>query len=363
MKDHRRSSGPRWPSHCEGEEHNAGDWVKGLQSDRLEGEAVWPPCVRNTLSVPPKLGETPPHRHIFRGSDAIFGEQFSGNGCACPGFKDEYYWQPLSCNIRPWRAVDFCDALGQRVLMLVGDSTIYQLFYRLNNALYSELSNRTCARQVLFGESGTLVGRAMGRLNYGSRWAPLVRAAQPDILLVATGGHIFGSEPFRDVIHEFLAELNRNFPHLPLIWKASAPWGCRRELLTSPPDAKFFAHHAPPLYQHTESFERDGFVRTLLGSRAHWMDFQPLWLRTDAHPGVWHSQRNWTRDQPQKVLTTPGKKHTRLYSRQQADGFAYGGPAGPGRDCYHQCFPGPIHYLLRVLLQILIVELPDPRAT
>ena len=43
-----------------------------------------------------------------------------------PGKREKYEWIPHHCVLHPWNATWFCELLGPRVLLLVGDSTMQQ---------------------------------------------------------------------------------------------------------------------------------------------------------------------------------------------------------------------------------------------
>ena len=61
-----------------------------------------------------------------------------GNACACDPARREQLsllWEPSGCKLREFSAEAFCTALGDRTLLLVGDSTMQQLASVLMNGL------------------------------------------------------------------------------------------------------------------------------------------------------------------------------------------------------------------------------------
>ena len=61
-----------------------------------------------------------------------------GNACACDPARREQLsllWEPSGCRLRDFSAAAFCAALGDRTLLLVGDSTMQQLASVLMNGL------------------------------------------------------------------------------------------------------------------------------------------------------------------------------------------------------------------------------------
>jgi hypothetical protein len=333
---------------CRGAEFGVGAWV--AEDEAPPEPQWWPDCDRRLGGAPPLDASDPVRKFVHRGRCKPLPEGNSGNGCLrCDGFRDRYVWQPSLCALRPWSAAGFCGALGARTLLMIGDSTVLQLFLRLNNVLAAgPRANCTCAGRLFFGASGTLEGRAMGRFGYGTAWPRLVDAVRPDILLVGVGAHIYGAHTYRAVVTSFDRELRRRYPSLTVLWRANAPFGCSHTgaPLAALPDARFWATHAPPLYNHLEAWERDGFARVLLGARVVWLEFRPLWLRADAHPGVWSGNRTEWAVAPQAVRD----------SRAVTDGFSFHEPRrGAAGDCFHQCLNArPIHYLILLLHETLL---------
>lgn len=52
--------------------------------------------------------------------------KISDHGCHCQHASSisSYYWEPDNCLLNPWDAVLFCNLLGQRNILLIGDSTM-----------------------------------------------------------------------------------------------------------------------------------------------------------------------------------------------------------------------------------------------
>jgi hypothetical protein len=40
---------------------------------------------------------------------------------------DPFVWQPQQCKLLEWEAADFCSNLGQRTILMIGDSTMAQM--------------------------------------------------------------------------------------------------------------------------------------------------------------------------------------------------------------------------------------------
>ena len=72
-----------------------------------------------------------------------------GNACACDPARREQLsllWEPSGCRLREFSAEAFCTALGDRTLLLVGDSTMQQLASVLMNELAWEEAQARLSR-------------------------------------------------------------------------------------------------------------------------------------------------------------------------------------------------------------------------
>ena len=75
-----------------------------------------------------------------------------------------------SCLFAPWSANAFCGALGDRTMMLLGDSTMGQFASTLVNMLVVAGGGGACAHQLKFEVSDTLTGQMLGGWNRGKSW-------------------------------------------------------------------------------------------------------------------------------------------------------------------------------------------------
>jgi len=82
------------------------------------------------VHFPPGEDVLPEHHHFwnhqFTAGRSDFLVHVGGNGCSCKGWVDRYFWEPARCSLATWNASQFCDALGGRTILFVGDSTMQQ---------------------------------------------------------------------------------------------------------------------------------------------------------------------------------------------------------------------------------------------
>ena len=71
---------------------------------------------------------------LYSGSTDGYYAQSGGHACKCAHARnsenrkyiDGYIWQPNSCRLAEWDAKLFCELLGDRTILLSGDSTMQQ---------------------------------------------------------------------------------------------------------------------------------------------------------------------------------------------------------------------------------------------
>ena len=71
-----------------------------------------------------------------------------------------YKWQTSTCELPNWNATKFCQALGSKKVLIIGDSTSYQIAMTLNTMIaqtnFSDRSLHRCERQIHFQWSDRL---------------------------------------------------------------------------------------------------------------------------------------------------------------------------------------------------------------
>ena len=279
-------------------------------------------------------------------------------------------WQPRHCRMPAFGVARFCSALGSRLLLLVGDSTMFQLAFTLDALLRAS----TCADQVEYAASDTLLHGCLGHFGRGGHWGHIVRTARrwPDVVVLNANAHVYdpsrhctvGRPPscfadthyertsaggggcvhpskaldafrlvLRDVLntsaalHEHAKQHGKPLPRF--IWRSAHPAhpDCARRSRNGTSGPRRFEGYTPETPYNWAQFPRmdemaaDAFARS--GGRVSMMDTSLLYARHDAH---------MMRDD------------------------------SPTLDCLHYCTPGPLDESARVL-QLMLINDQQPSAT
>ena len=247
------------------------------------------------------------------------------------GYHDDFVWQAEG--LATFNATTTCALLGNRTVLMIGDSTMGQTAATLMNRLREPGGG--CEGQILFRLSDTLVMQDLGReslpailqqqrrqlMNRGVHWSKAVNTTDPDIVVFGLGPHIYGETRWRDAFESVVEGLRA---HQDLVWreqqhmvhivyKTNQPGGCSNTIAPLPPDeaARTFSKYR---YNHAEFYGRDRYAIArlhLLGVPV--MDLRMLYSRTDSHPG--------------------------------------------GKDCLHLCTPGPLDVSADLFQDMLVNEL------
>lgn len=271
----------------------------------------------------------------------------------------DYSWIPSNCSLKLWDEKKFCDKLGSKKVLLVGDSTMSQTHTTIQSMLFysDQFSNATrkleCMRQISFGMSDYLVN-----VTRGERGSTLLGHAQSrhfdfDILVFSYGYHAHEveapgdkSKPIEDEsysnhftvrLREALQEIRRGrmAAHgLPLsvVYKTEnmAHSGC--DHFKAPDNALLNRERLERLssagvgkkYHWSDEFHlEDRLIKFARENDVFIMRQTPLYARPDGHIPLWFhnlrtGQNNW--------------------------------------DCMHYCIPGPLNIFGRLLLHFLSVS-------
>lgn len=267
-----------------------------------------------------------------RQESSLLLQDSGGNGCACSPDRlaaiQRWQWVSEGCDLAEWDASAFCALLGNRSVLMIGDSTMEQCSAVLHNMI--QWGGAGCAANLQFAAGDTLVGRLMGNLNRGFPWWQSVDAlfpsAPPEVIVLSAGPHVYSknddmetrrlmADVWREVRDVFLKRY-RNVTKL--VWRTTTGAGCgsaEEPLRTSPARIPgWWEQHDEYNYRVMEEMD-DQAVRWWNGvANATVLDLRSLWLRPDARVG---------------------------------------NLSGSGADCLHQCQPGALHMFGVMLLNIL----------
>ena len=261
-------------------------------------------------------------RKFYSGNpDSLYITPAGGRACCCEGFIDEYDWQaPNLVNMSD--PVETCHLLKNRTVMLIGDSTMGQTA----SALMNYLRHGNCQTKVTHALSDTLVGEKFyGNKERGKYWKDIVDDANPSIVIVTVGAHIYEDNniTYLDVVDVVLGEMLKmqRDRDITFAWKTQNAGGCTEDIV-SPRNSSLATLNIMNIseghYNWGQFPERDcRLIERLQNLGIPYLDMRMLYSRSDAHPSS----------------KPAGKKF---------------------RDCLHTCSPGPLDIIGRLFHQLLI---------
>lgn len=243
-----------------------------------------------------------------------------GHACLCDAVHDErvtvserekYHWEADGCDVMKWNATRFCEMLGDRKVMFIGDSTMIQTAGTVINMIISDTPKGLCGPQLLMNN----------QLDYVQGYSTAIKehllAFQPDITLFNFGLH-YQEQPayekamrdLMDVITSVRATMSPKV--MEVIWKTTnmPHFSCQEHTIpTSQPPTP------TPLQVDTYRWKllpgMDAFSTKLFHEHGFAvMNMSMLSLRPDAHPGA--------------------------------------------MDCLHYCMPGPLNIAANMLMHFLL---------
>jgi len=328
------ASGGESRPYCKGSEHNKGRWVKYENVSALKKSfhccqyegldyrhdlvACNNPLWHESLSFYDKYLVTGFNDYpTYAGEHSCHCDANEGRYTVNP--RETYYWRPDNCDLLPWNVTRFCEILGTRHVLLVGDSTMAQTYATLTNMV--QAGNGSCNSQLMFGRSNYVVFGLKGGHNL-HEWAQVSRL--PDIIIINVSAHLHDLGDMWDIqrrlkqsletLRNMYSAVNRT---VDLYWKTSNPAHLNCTYLHEP-----FAPEILNANQIDQSKDKYGwrmfqdFDEMAINASSTFnysiIDVSPLRLRPDGHNSVyWHD------------------------------------------DCLHYCIPGPLDIFSTVFLHTL----------
>mmetsp|Transcript_12201 Transcript_12201/g.18895 ORF Transcript_12201/g.18895 Transcript_12201/m.18895 type:complete len:372 (-) Transcript_12201:247-1362(-) len=238
----------------------------------------------NFLKHPKECGKEsmPKHEGGYTGRKKFLAHM-GGNACSCPKFKDEWSWS--SPTLKKHSAEQTCRKLGNRSVLMIGDSTMEQTASTLMNALHFS----GCQTQITFMPGDTLVGKNMGNYNRGREWVDSVLKSSPDIVVLSAGSHVYNKSNYEFVLDHVINGTKflkgSSMPNLQVAWKTQQPGGCTENITTEISSAGTMnAPESVKRYNYPESYERDMYALSQFPFHGiHTIDMRMLYFRSDAH--------------------------------------------------------------------------------
>lgn len=321
---------------CRGSEHVEGSWVAYANdslpkksfhccsyddNDYMHNNSVGGACFNPNWNYAYAFFD----KVLVTGSDQ-YPTYVGEHGCLCDKSegrdtlnpRETYYWKPSQCSLVTWNASRFCELLGKRRVLFVGDSTHAQVYATLTNMLHAANlpPSRACSHQLMFGRCNVLFFGLKGGKSL-IEWVKI--AEKPDIIIINAGAHL------HDLGDIFSVQENLKFhfaqmkdyygaANVTAIWKTQSPGhgGCnhlprRPQLVVSNSTLDKYDWLLHPSF--------DAVAKNYSSIHGYRMlDMSPLYQRPDAHLiNYWHE------------------------------------------DCLHFCVPGPLDLFSILLLQMLTV--------
>lgn len=386
---------------CSGNLHRKGRWVFDADARRTK---AFPCCSasknasEDLRSSAPTCASEPAMQRKGRGGYFGFDGawavntrvSFAKHGCACdrhagswetPRAAERWRWEPTRCVLPSWNASTYCNALGARRVLFVGDSTMEQYAGTMVALVKQAVRNapttadsadalRTCLSRHSYVRDDTLIGRCLGSMNSNPLgFMKLVRDAEPppDVVVLNAGAHVYDSLDLRDPIvcgppenrnaracpsrcllskhHRVNASVNTaviervvahvidaigrervapdgRLTHTAFVWKGMAA-----------------GHYDCPLYGESES--------------------GPASPRGSAHSVASHDggRYQWAHFPRQDAAAEAAARASRGLLHFMDMSMLYSRPDGHGAECLHWCVPGPLGEGARVLQAMLGHEL------
>mmetsp|Transcript_20086 Transcript_20086/g.19382 ORF Transcript_20086/g.19382 Transcript_20086/m.19382 type:complete len:351 (+) Transcript_20086:255-1307(+) len=314
---------------CYNNSHITGSWVKNTYHTITKKSFV---CCGGTFhpdeSIPLDLEHVPgycnPENTVSTGFERGYlelGSQCGDDCCRCdreddtrlvPNKREAYHWDPLSCHLQEWNATLFCELLGSRTMLLMGDSTMQETAATLMSMVSA--NKGLCATQIFFSRSDFVGFKSRNQHSFQE----VVDQYQPSIAIITAGAHLKDTGDLTDIssrIHTYLKSrmaLNLSVPTM--VWKTQNPAHveCKHNLDPLQVDIRNIT--AFDKYDYKTLRMLDEFMKSyIIDTHKYYsvLDMYPLYLRADAH-----------------IL-------------------------GSRSDCMHYCLPGPLNIFSVILLQML----------
>jgi hypothetical protein len=118
-----------------------------------------------------------------------------------PGSREKYTWTPTQCELTVWNSTLFCSLLGNRTVLLVGDSTMQQTASTLMSMV--AVGGGECGPQITFGRSDFVGFSARQQHSFPE----LCDRYNPQIAIIALGAHIADEGDFYDMHRRVITHL------------------------------------------------------------------------------------------------------------------------------------------------------------
>lgn len=350
---------------CVEDDHAVGSWIyKSSNSDFMSKSFYCCPYyplenysfLFQSNAIAPFCGASsvPPNGHkVFQGGYKDQGlldvYMHMQEGCKCDAAegmlavheRERYKWVPSTCELVEWNSSDFCQILGYRTIIMIGDSTMMQVCRTIVNMLVHD--NQRCTVQIKCGRQDQLVGHK----NDNYEFIELIDTHQPeDFVIFSTGAHYtsYSLDDFNTSINDVFNKID-NYRHALEIKNNNSGTDSFKT-----PIPKFIWMQPTP-----------GHINCQL-EKAPWSNLSNFNTQ-DKDIYKWRSMDTFNNFIVENLLTKYNVSYldTSLL-KYRPDGH-FRGTAYHEEDCLHFCAPGPLNELGRLVLHKLKYEYEPERKT
>ena len=261
----------------------------------------------------------------------------SGRACYCDELlktrhsvseREKYFWKTDNCTTLDWNATYFCELLGQRKILILGDSTCRQTASTLRSMIQNDNPKGKCGMQILNRDSDYLV--PINDINpkplvheRSGVFYEHIHQVQPDIVVLATGAHYLNIDSYKSMLYNLakkIEAIRRHYKNPPkFIWKTQNPGhhACK----TGPNEKPYKNISEIVVYDDKNKWNYHRIYDQLAINMSNSIDMKvidmsPLYLRVDGHVGylAWDLR---------------------------------------GGDCLHYCMPGPLNIFSVLMMHLL----------
>lgn len=216
---------------CELKDFAHGYWERDNSATRKSFTCCgWDQNDYNTTEIQTDCGTFPrPTKQAYQYGRTDFNVQTGGHGCHCDRVhntrkfvspRERWRWRPFGCDVLPWNATQFCELLGDKRIMLVGDSTMVQTAATLMNMVIADTPKGMCGPQLL------VVAQDTPHENLDVMTS-MFKEFSPDYFVVNFGAHFHSEKSFVDSMTNFTSLLVRlrseSSKPVHIIWKTVNP--------------------------------------------------------------------------------------------------------------------------------------------
>ncbi len=177
-----------------------------------------------------KCGETKVNGNdLYYGRNTTVLMQTGGHACHCDikqnhrttiSPREKYEWVPSSCSLLPFNGIQFCNLLGDRTILFIGDSTMQQTFGTIASMISA--TGGLCGNQLSNARTDFLYFRR----DRHSTMFEYIDLIKPNICIFNAGAHMHDMGDIWDIwehMKQPWKDMKNKYPDMKLVWKTQNP--------------------------------------------------------------------------------------------------------------------------------------------